>query len=1024
MGGLTSFALNNARLTIVFTAAIAVLGVLLYLDYPRQEDPTIRIREAIVTAAFPGMSPTRVEDLLTRPIEQAVREIPEVSEIRSDAKTGVTIVKVSIGDQYTDLQPIFQRLRDRMSDLAPELPDGTRGPFVNDEVGLTAIATIALWSEGFSQAEMADVAKDLRDSLYSLDGIKKVELYGQQTERVFLNLENARLAELGLSPAILIDTLQKQNIVLPGGTLDANGVNVVIEPSGSFESVDEIRAVPFQVPQTGEILRLADVVDVERAYADPPEKPVFHNGREAVIASVSIVDGVNAVAFGERLTQRLRDFEAGLPVGYVLEYATYQPDLIETSVNGAVVNVYQTLAIVLVVVMAFLGLRTGLIVGAFVPLTMLLAIVIMRMLGIELQRISIAAMIIALGLLVDNGIVVAEDIRSRIDQGMDRRAASIAAGRTLAVPLLTSSLTTILAFLPMMLSIGSAGEYTRSLSQVITILLLGSWFLAMTVTPSLCNWFLPAPKGAQGVVQPAEPGAAQRIYGRILSGLLRIRLPFLALLVTALVGSVMLFQGVQKEFFPSSDRNQFLVYVDLPAGSSIHETTRVIRDMTAWLSDEGEPSGVASATGYVGDGGPRFFLSLAPLDPDPHLGFVVVNTTTPEAVAPLIEKLRSEGPDRFAEARLRVKPMWLGPSESGLVEVKLTGTDAAHLYENARAVEAILRNIPGTVNVENSWENQILKIRVDVDQARARRAGVTSNDIAASLASFVSGTTVTDYRESDLVIPVVVRGSDAERTQLSMLQSLTVHSASTGASVPLPQIAQIRPQWQFGRIKREDQVRTVTIRAKHRDLTAAALAGRIAPELDALTLRPGHSWRFAGEIENAAEAQANLFATMPYCLAGIVILLIGQFNSFRRPAVILLTIPLSFIGAVLGLVVMGASFGFMAILGLFSLAGIIINNGIVLIDRIEEERASGLAVNPAIIAACQARLRPILMTTVTTVLGLLPLILFGGALWYGMANVIAFGLAVGTVLTLGVVPVLYSLFFNPRGRDGRPAAAD
>ena len=657
------------------------------------------------------------------------------------------------------------------------------------------------------------------------------------------------------------------------------------------------------------------------------------------------------------------------------------------------------------------------IVGAFVPLTMLLAIVVMRMMGIELQRISIAAMIIALGLLVDNGIVVAEDIRSRIDGGADRREAAIAAGRTLALPLLTSSLTTILAFLPMMLSVGSAGEYTRSLSQVITILLLGSWFLAMAVTPLLCSWFLPAATEAGAAKAAAGPGRAQRVYGGILSGLLRVRLAFLVLLFAALAGAVMLFQNVPKEFFPASDRNQFLVYVDMPAGSAISQTRRVVRDMTAWLSDKEQYPQITSATGYAGDGGPRFFLSLAPIDPDPHLGFVVVNTATPEDVMPLIETLRKEGAERFPQARLRVKPMWLGPSESGLVEVKLTGPDAAHLYGKARDVEAMLRAIPGTVNIENSWENQVLKVRVDVDQSRARRAGVTSNDIASSLASFVSGTTVTDYREGDLVIPVVVRGVDEERTQLASLQSLAVHSASTGASVPLPQIATIKPEWQFGRIKREDQERTVTVRAKHLDLTAVELAGRLEPQLAALDLKPGHRWRFAGEIENSAEAQASLFATMPYCLAGIVVLLIWQFNSIRRPLVILLTIPFSFIGATLGLIVMGASFGFMAILGMFSLAGIIINNGIVLIDRIEEERAAGLDVDAAIIAACQARLRPIVMTTVTTVLGLVPLILFGGALWYGMANVIAFGLAVGTVLTLGAVPVLYSLFFRLRSRE-------
>ena len=1022
--GLTAFALKNSRLTLAFVIAVVALGITFYANYPRQEDPTIVVREAIVTAAFPGMAPTRVEDLITRPIEQAIREIPEVDELRSDSKTGLSIVHVTLGDEYTDLQPIWQRLRDRMGDIQGDLPDGTRGPQVNDEVGLTAIATIALWADGFDLAEMAEVAKDLRDAIYGLEGIKKVEIFGAQDERIFLNVSNARLAELGLSPAILIDTLQRQNIVLPGGTVDASGVNVVIEPSGNLETVADIRSVPFTVPETGEILQLGDVADIRRGFVDPPEKPVFHNGRPAIVLSVSIVSGVNAVAFGERLTERIRAFEAGLPIGYVLDYATFQPDLIQTAVNSAAVNVYQTLVIVLLVVMVFLGLRTGLIVGAIVPLTMLLAIIVMRFFEIDLQRISIAAMIIALGLLVDNGIVVAEDIRRQTDAGTPRHDAARATGRTLALPLLTSSMTTMLAFLPMMLSIGAAGEYTRSLSQVIIIVLFGSWFLAMTVTPSLCTWFLGAPKAAPPAKTAPDPGAMQRSYRSLLRFVLRARLPFMALMVAAFAGALVLFQGISKEFFPASDRNQFLVYVDLPAGSSIRETEAVVRALTARFADHEASPDVVSATGYVGDGGPRFFLSLSPIDPDPHLGFVVVTTTTTEAVPGLIAKLRDEGAERFPQARLRVKPMWLGPTETGLIEVRITGPDADHLYEKARDVEAALRAVPGTLNVENDWENQILKLRIEVDQARAQRAGLDSQSIAVSLSGFISGNAVTDFREGDLIIPIVIRGADDERGQLATLQSLTVHSPTTGATVPLPQIATIRPEWQFGRIKHLDQERTVTVRARHQTMKAEELADTLLPTLETLDLKRGHRWQFGGELESAAEAQSNLFASMPYCLAAIVVLLIWQFNSFRRPLIILLTIPLSFIGAVAGLLAMGAPFGFMAILGLFSLAGIIINNGIVLIDRIEEERAAGLEIAAALEAACLARLRPILMTTVTTVLGLLPLILFGGPLWYGMANVIAFGLAVGTVLTLGVVPVLYSLMFAFRraGRD-MPAPA-
>jgi multidrug efflux pump subunit AcrB len=450
----------------------------------------------------------------------------------------------------------------------------------------------------------------------------------------------------------------------------------------------------------------------------------------------------------------------------------------------------------------------------------------------------------------------------------------------------------------------------------------------------------------------------------------------------------------------------------------------VVTGVSNWLADDEANPDIASNVGYVGSGGPRFFLSLSPLDPDPHVGFIVANTNSARDVEAAVARTRTFIAEAYPEARGRVKPMWLGPSESGLVEVRLFGPDAEHLYENARLVEAAFRNVPGALNVENDWENKVLKARVEVDQARARRAGVTSQEIAGSLSTFLSGTDVSEYREGDDVIPITLRGSDAERDNLSELPFIEVYSASRDLSVPLAQIATITPEFQFGRIKRLDQVRTVTIRGTHPTLKAGELAALIEPTLAALDLRPGHDWAWGGEIENSAEAQANLFATMPYCFAAIVLLLIWQFNSIRRPLIIILTIPLSFIGAVAGLILMNATFGFMAILGLFSLAGIIINNGIVLIDRIDEERAQGKSVADAIVDAATARLRPIVMTTVTTVLGLAPLIAFGGALWYGMANVIAFGLAVGTVLTLGVVPVLYSLAFPERTREHAPAAAN
>ena len=1018
MSGITKFSLDTSRLTILFLIAVVAVGIYAFLDYPKQEDPSIIIREAVVSASFPGMSPERVENLITRKLEEKIREMPEVDDIRSDSSSGLSVIHVALHDRYVDLDPIWQDLRNKMDDVKADLPSGTQGPVVNDEFGLVAVATVALWSDGFTLAEMREVARSTRDRLYNLEGIKKVELYGIQEERVFLDLANAKMAQFGISPGTIVETLQRQNVILPGGKVSVSGQNLTVEPSGNFNSVSEIESVIIEIPGTQQVTPLREVVEISRGYVDPPETPAFFNGKPAIVLSVSISEGTNAVEFGERLTRKLKEIEQSLPLGYVLEYATYQPDLVLKAVSGAINNVYQSLVIVLVVVMVFLGIRTGLIVGSFVPMAMLLGLVVMWLMEIELQRMSIASMIIALGMLVDNGIVVAEDIRSRMDAGQSKREAALEAGRTLSIPLLTASLTTILAFAPMILAEGGTGEYTRSLGQVVTIVLLGSWFLAMYMTPTMCVWFMkekPAMAGgATADVAAADPygGLFYRIYRQVLETALRFRLIVLVAVIATLAVSLYGFRFVVQEFFPSSDRNQYLVYLDLAAGTRIDKTAVEVERLTTWLSDESLNPEIESNIAYVGTGGPRFFLSLSPFDPNPHLAFVVVSVKDPQDVPAMVARTRDHLLKDFPEIRPRVKAMWLGATETGLIEIRLNGPDADVLAAKAEHLLQRLREIPGTVDFMQDWDNQILKVEVAVDQARARRAGVTSYEVAQSLSAFIDGSSVTDYREGDKVIPVVLRGTEDERTNIYNLRAINVYSASRSTNVPLSQIADFQPVWEFSRIKRRDQERTITVSAKHQFLKAGQLFAELEPAIDSLDLGPGYWWEMGGELESSTEAQGYLFKYMPVCFALIVVLLVWQFNSFRRPLIILMTIPLTLIGVVVGLIVMRAVFGFMVILGLLSLAGIIINNGIVLIDRIDSEQAAGKEPYQAVIDSALARFRPILMTTLTTMLGLLPLIISVDPLFYGMAVVIAFGLAVGTVLTLGVVPILYTLLFR------------
>ena len=656
-----------------------------------------------------------------------------------------------------------------------------------------------------------------------------------------------------------------------------------------------------------------------------------------------------------------------------------------------------------------------------------MGLIVMRLFDIELERVSIASSIIALGMLVDNGIVIAEDIRSRMERGEDRREACIETGRTLSVPLLTSSLTTILAFLPMLLMDGQTGEYAFSLPMVVMLLLLSSWFLSMYVTPAMCFWFMKVtPKTAgesgdtEGSGAPGSTGEEQAYGGKFYGtyrDLLNLFLRWRYIVLAGAVGAIFLGGLVAsllvREFFGPSDRNQFLVYVDLPAGYRIESTDNTVRRLVAWLSDKTENPEVTSTIAYVGNGGPRFFLVLSPVQPNPHVAFLVVNTERNEDAPVVVERVRRKFLTDFPEAAGRVKRMWLGSAEPGFVEIRLFGPDADELFAKGRQLADGLRAMPGSLDVRVDWENKILKAQVLVDQARARRAGVTSRDVAVSLQSHMDGLEITEFRDGDLAIPVIARAAEEDRKSgLGDLWNAQVRSGSSDTTVPLTQVADIVTERDFYRTSRRNQERCLTVEVKHETLLAPELLAASLPLIEGLDLGAEYRWEPGGEIEQGAETTEKLMRWLPACVFGIAVLLVWQFNSFRRPLIIFITIPLAFTGAFIGLIIMGAPFDFFAMLGLLSLAGVIINNGIVLIDKVDSERQEGQALESAIVSAALSRFRPILMTTVTTVFGLLPLILSNDPLFFSMAIIIAFGLVFGTVLTLGMVPVLYLVLFG------------
>jgi len=1013
---LTGFAIRNQPLVLILVCALVVYSLSVLDDFPSQEDPPITVREAVVVTFVPGMEAKDVELLVTRTIEQALARVPERDYIYSWSRNGRSEVRIRVLDRYEqeDLDVIWQDVRNKVIDATPTLPEGVIGPFVNDDFGDVTVVSAALSGEGFTLAEVHAVAKRLQDQLYLLPGVKRVTLYGVQNETIWIEFSTARLAQLGFSVSTIRDALVSENLILPGGTIDTGQREIIVTPRGDFRSVEDIENVPIEIPGTGEVINLRDVASVRRGYVDPPTAPFYYDGDQSVLIGVSMAEGRNVLDVAPRVVERLEELEQTLPIGFRLRVGNYQPTHVERAVASVRSNLFQTIAIVLVVIVGFLGLRTGLIVGLHVPLTMIVTLAVMYYLGIAMHRISLATLIISLGLLVDNGIVVAEEIGKRLFQGEKRLDAATNTGRGLAAPLLISSITTVLMFVPLALAPHSSGEYLRSMAQVIMISLGISWLLAMTVTPILCARFLKPPQASEEEVRAQYERPLFVRYRGVLEGLLRRRMLFLASMLGVLVFGFWLFSLAPQQFMPASDRPQILVDVKLPAGYGIRESDRRIRELTAWLEDESQNPEVVQTLTYVGNGGVRFFVTIAPEPSAPNMGFVLVTVGSADDVGPLMQRLRAYARRHYPALDLLVRRMFLGSTETGLVEARISALglpgQREQLLDAGEKLAGAFASLPHTINVYNDWENRVIKAVVEVDPARARRAGVTNQEIANSLQSVLRGATSTVLREGDEEIPITGRALAAERLAADRLLTTNVFSPRTGAAVPLVQIATARPENTFAVIARREYAPTLTVRATSMTRTAAELEAALEPEIEAIVseLGSGFHWEWGGETESQSQAQAALFAFVPLSLFGVLICLVGQFNSLRKPIVILLTVPLAFTGVAIGLLVANGYNSFMALLGILSLVGIVVNNAIVMLEQIDVEREAGLAPYDAIVTACLARLRPIVMTALTTILGMMPIIISRDPLFYDMAVTIAFGLAFATVLTLGLAPVLYA----------------
>ncbi|WP_411030668.1 efflux RND transporter permease subunit [Spongiimicrobium sp. 3-5] len=1017
---LTQFSIEKNRITYTVLGVIILLGISLYQSLSRDSMPPYTIRVATVVSQFPGASPERVEQLVTDKIEKVVQELPELKEVSSTSRTGLSVVNVTLKDKVApkDLQSVWDRLRRKLnsmgglpSEVTPNLDDDGIGEVYGIVVGLTA--------DGFSYAEMKDYSDDLKDDLIKLPNAAKVEVGGVQAERIFVEFDNARLKEYGLTASKLQGTITSTNILSSGGQVNVENERIVLEPTGNYNDLDDIKKTLIPVGDGSQVVYLEDVTTVRKGYIDPSEQIVQVNGRNAISHHISLIEGANVVQLGEEVDEVIALWKEQLPVGLEISRLSSLDVFVDESIVNFINNLMQSIGIVLLVMLVFLGFRTGFIIASLVPIVTITTLMVMGIIDVGLNQVTLAALIMALGMMVDNAIVVSESIMVKMEQGIAVKKAAIDSCSELFTPLLISTLTTSAAFLSFYLAESIMGDITGPIFVVITIALVSSWIISLTVITLFCFLFLKIDVNKKASIIDRMIGSLKKYYkDLILFALSRKALVLIAIFGLFIV-SLWGFTKIEFLFFPDSERNMITVDINLPQGTKIERTHELVNEMEVYIKDslqvnESRLDGIADWSSYIGEGPSSYDLGYNPDEPNSSYAHILVNTSTMLANQPMINKLDAFALRNFPDADIKVGPLGAGGGGTP-IEIKVQGKDPDQLSILAETIKQKLVTLPGTKNIKDDWGPKSKKFVIDIDQNKAQLAGVTNQDIATSLQTVLDGFNTGSYREDDKSIPILMRANDSQQQTLESLETLNIYSQNSGKSVPLLQVATIVPQWQYTKIKRLDLDRTVNVSSEITDTgNSAAIMAQMTPWLQEQTESwpAGYGYQLGGDAKSTSENMGAVISYLPLSGFIILMLLIIQFNSYRKMLMVTLTIPLAVIGVVIGLLSFQEPFGFMPFLGVISLAGIVINNAIVLIDRIEIEIKSRNKVQDAVIAACLQRFRPILLATFTTVLGLIPLYLSGGEMWEGMAVSIMVGLLFGTVITLVFIPSFYSVLYK------------
>lgn len=1003
---LAEWSLKHKQFIYFFLFLFFAAGVFSYKNLGRMEDPDFTIKQMVVSIAWPGATARQMEEQVTDKIEKKLQDLPGLKFLKSYSTPGQTIIYVNLQETVPqkEIRARWVEARNMVNDIKGTLPEGVAEPAFNDRFDEVYGIVYALTGDGYTYEEMREKAEKIRRHLLGVPSIKKVKLLGVQTEKIYIEVENSKLAQLGIDPGLITSTLQAQNALTASGMLETSSDNLYLRVTGMFENLDDIRSIPLQAG--GRTFRLGDIAQVTRTYTEPTDPQFYYNGEPALGIALAMESGGNILTLGENLEKTIAQIQRELPAGLELHQTVNQPQVVTTSIGEFSKSLFEAIIIVLLVSFASLGIRPGAVAAVCIPLVIAATFTFMYLLDIALHRVSLGALIISLGLLVDDAIIVTEMMVLKLEQGFERTKAACYAYQVTALPMLTGTLITCAGFIPVGFAPGSASEFVVSLFWVIVISLLLSWLVAATATPLMGHQFIKVPDKVSHNVHDTK---FYRWFKKTLTWCLLHRKFVLIATVAAFIGSIGLLGYVKQEFFPSSTRAELIVQLELQEGASLKNTEEVAKQFAAKIQDDPR---IAYYTYHVGEGAPRFVLSFTPTFNKTNFAEFVIVAKDIHSRDELRAEVSELANKEFPHVQVHAKLINLGPSSDYPVMLRVTGYDHDQVRKIAHQVAAVMENHPGTEGVNLNWSEKSKSMHLEIDQDKARKLGVTSQSLASSLQTRLSGSAIAEFRENDKTVSMVFRFDAEDRNDPSRMKDLNIHIGN-GKYVPLDQIANISFQAEDGLIYRRDLKPVIFVQAETKpgfkgDSVAEQVYNNLA-ELQA-GLPFGYSIEYDGPKESSIESAGYIAQTIPAMVIAIMILLMIQLQNIVKMFMTLLTAPLGIIGVSLGLFLTGSPLGFVAQLGVLALSGIIMRNSVILMDQIEQHQTAGEPLWDAIINSAVIRFRPIMLTAAAAIFGMLPLV--SSIFWGPMAVAIASGLFGATILTLIVLPVMYAAWYK------------